>query len=156
MQAQPESRPVGLIKMIDAKRRQYAELPPHEKAEVDQAQIAARVRAADRRARAAERTRTICSMVAAGAKAYEIVAATGMTMAGVEAACRRLGLPFTTRASGRHRFAWLTDDTLERLGEVARDYGATVEQTMEDVWTFLCADDAAILRRVLHVKRGPA
>jgi hypothetical protein len=27
---------------------------------------------------------------------------------------------------------------------------------MEDVWTFLCADDALILRRLLHVTRATA
>ena len=148
-----ENRPHGLLRMIDAKRREYDVLPPHEKAEVDLAQKAARARMTERRMRSAERTKTLCAMVMSGAKAYEIAAAIGLTIAGVEMACRRMGLPFTERASGRRLFSWLTDETIESLGEVSRDYGATVEQTMEDVWTFLCADDALILRRLLHVQR---
>jgi hypothetical protein len=155
-QAQLENRPHGLLRMIDAKRREYDVLPPHEKAEVDLAQKAARARMTERRVRVTERTRTICSMVVSGAKGFEIATATGLTVAAVKSICRRLGLPFTTRESGRHRFVWLTDDSIEKLGEVSRDYAATVEQTMEDVWTFLCADDALILRRLLHVTRATA
>jgi len=156
MQTWLEERPTGLQRMIDAKRAEYARLSAIERAEVDRAQRAARERAAERRARASERTRKLCSMVCAGAKAFEIAAAIGLTIAGVEKACRRLGLPITTRASGRYRFVWLTDESIERLDEVSRDRGATVEETMEDVWTFLCADDALILRRLLGVKRTPS
>lgn len=151
-----ESLPRWQRTIVAAKREAMASLAPEDQEAAREAQKAARARAAERKEAARRLARTIYGLLFDGATLEEIARTVGRSPKAVRNVCARWGLPAVTRSLARRLFVWISDDRVAALDRVARDYGATREQTLEDALVLFLDDDGHVLRRELHVKQNPS
>ena len=142
--------------VVQAKRETLARLPPEDQEQAKVDQHAARARAAARKEASKALAQSIYSMVFAGATIDEIAPAVGRNVWSVRDICKRWGFPISSSSQFRLVPVAIGGEHVEALDRASADRASTRTQTLEDAMTFLLADDALLLRRLLHIKRRAA
>lgn len=139
--------------VVQAKRETLSRLSPEDQEQAKVDQQAARTRAAARKEASKALAQKIYGLVFLGATISEIALAVGRSASAVRQTCERWGLPISYAAQTRLIPVSIAISGVEALDRASGDRGSTRTQTIEDAMTFLLADDALLLRRLLHIKR---
>jgi hypothetical protein len=139
-----------------AKEAALAEMPPEELTEYEAAQKAARVRAQHRRTIAAELTQRVVALLFDGMTGHEVAKAVGRPARSLVQFAASRGVFVSLSVLTVQRAVKLTMEREQALRKMAAEYGKTPAETLGELLAFALDDDAAIARRVLHVKRRAA
>jgi hypothetical protein len=151
----PRERPGWLVKILAAKKAAFDALSDAEKAEAAAGQLALRERAKERRQAALELAQRIFGLHDTGHHAEEIAAQVGRHAISVVQFAASRGVFISRSARVAHRAVVFTREREEALRRMAADYGTAPVKALDDLLTFSLDDDAAVARRILHVRRTP-
>ena len=123
------------------------------KVEAQEAALARRARRAQKAAAHAADDRNVVGLVGAGLTTQEIADRIGATGRTVQRSCERLG--FERAVAGYRRLPTQTVKVAvrDRIGSVAADLGASVEETLERFLTYAFEGQSLPARRLLRVAR---
>jgi hypothetical protein len=148
--------PGWLAKINAARYAAYDALTKAEKAEAAAAREARRERVRARRAATLALARRIFSLHDSGHSASEIAALVGRRPISVISFAADRGVFISRGALVVRRAVLLTREREDALRRMAEDYGTAAAKALDDLLTFLLDDDAAVARRILHVKKRRA
>lgn len=131
----------------------WLSLSPEEREVAAAARVLEREERKVRRRRNRERCRRLNLMVLAGSNPEEIAAAEGMNKSTLRS---RLNGLFAARRGFRRLFAWISDDHVAALEEIAADLGIDRNRVLERLLAATLADAGLIARRQLGVRRRVA
>ena len=147
-------RPDWLVKIMAAKRACFDALSTEEKERAAADQRALRQRIKTRRAESVVLARRIFGLHDIGYNAHEIAAIIGRSPRGIVNFAASRGVFISISALVGRRAVILTRAREEALRRMAADYGTSAAKTLDDLLTFSLDEDAAVARRILHVKKG--
>ena len=145
-----------LVAVLEAKRAALDALSPEDREEARLAQIAARARAAQRKEKSRALAALVFKLLHDGRSVFEIAAVVGRAPTSVRQFAKSRGIAISNGAQKVLYGVSVGVDQKDALARMAADYGTTPAEALGDLVTFALNDDAAIARRILHVRRKQA
>jgi hypothetical protein len=147
-------QPEWLLKIVAAKRAAFDALSDEERAAAQEAQRERRLRMRARRSASLALAQRIFALYDGGYTAPEIAAIVGRRPDSIRKFAAARGVSISASPSVGRRFVLFLRERESALRRLAEDYGTTPTKALDDLLTFaLDADDAAVARRVLHVRK---
>jgi len=154
--AAAKPKPGWLRSIIEAKKAAAAALSDAEKAAQAEAQKERRERVGARRAAALARLRRIVTLYDDGHTLREIAKAVGRSPSTLLKFAGRRGVSLSSSTSTVHRAFLLSREQEDALRQLAADYGKGAHEALDELLKLGLDEDAALARRILHVKRRAA
>jgi hypothetical protein len=151
MTTTPRQHPSWLLKIIEAKRR-FDALSDAEKAAALDVQKERRQRVRAKRAASLSLATQIFKLHDAGHSADEIAAIVGRRPISIIQFAAKRGVFISRSALVARRAVMLSREREDALRRLADDYGTQAMEALADLLNFTLDEDAAVARRVLHVK----
>jgi hypothetical protein len=153
----PRQHPGWLLKIIEAKRRAFDALSDEEKAAALDVQKERRQRVRAKRAASLSLATQIFKLYDAGHTVDEIAAIVSRRPVSIIQFAGKRGVFISRSALVVRRAVLLSREREDALRGLADDYGTQAVEALADLLNFtLDDDDAAVARRILHVKRRAA
>ena len=156
MTTTPRQHPSWLLKIIEAKRRAFDALSDEEKAAALDVQKERRQRVRAKRAASLSLATQIFKLHDAGHTAAEIAAIVSRRPVSIIHFAAKRGVFISRSALVVRRAVLLSREREDALRRLADDYGTQATEALADLLNFTLDEDAAVARRVLHVKRRAA
>ena len=156
MTTTPRQHPSWLLKIIEAKRRAFDALSDAEKAAALDVQKEPRQRVRAKRAASLSLATQIFKLYDAGHTVDEIAAIVGWRPVSIIHFAAKRGVFISRSALVVRRAVLLSREREDALRRLADDYGTQAMEALADLLNFTLDEDAAVARRVLHVKRRAA